>query len=161
MTIPAILTGLLAPVVGGLAVMLWRMRETRSPVSARGILIPPLGMSTGFGMFLAPAMRIPLAWGLGAFLSGALVLAWPLVRTSRLERDGDAVMLRRSNGFMLILVALLALRLALRAWIGAALPPAQTAALFFVLAFGMIVRWRAGMYRDYRRLVPQEVVAKE
>ena len=25
---------------------------------------------------------------------------------------------------------------------------------FFLLAFGMIVRWRLGMYRQYRRLVP-------
>jgi membrane protein CcdC involved in cytochrome C biogenesis len=31
----------------------------------------------------------------------------------------------------------------------------QTAALFFVLAFGMILRWRLGMLREYRTLVAQ------
>ncbi len=29
----------------------------------------------------------------------------------------------------------------------------QTAALFFVLAFGMILRWRVSMLLEYRRLV--------
>ena len=30
--------------------------------------------------------------------------------------------------------------------------PRQTGALFYLLAFGMIVRWRAEMYAQFRRL---------
>ena len=42
---------------------------------------------------------------------------------------------------------------------GHLLPPLQTGALFFVLAFGMISRWRAGMYFKYRRLMAGEIAA--
>jgi len=144
---------ILAPVVGGTAVMVWRYRETRTPVTMPKILIPPLGMSTGFLMFVVPDMRIPWTWAVAAFLTGALVLSVPLARSSRLERQGDVVLMRRSNWFLAILLGLLAVRLALHEWVGAALPPRQTASLFFVLAFGMIVRWRVGLYRAYRRLL--------
>jgi membrane protein CcdC involved in cytochrome C biogenesis len=143
----------LAPVVGGGAVLAWRWHETRTPVTLRKIVIPPLGMATGFGMFFAPQMRVPWTWALVAFLFGALVLSIPLMRTSRLERSGDLVLMRRSNGFMLILLGLLALRIALHEWVGQYLSPTQTAAVFFVLAFGMISRWRFAMYRAYRALI--------
>lgn len=140
------------PLAGAAAVVAWRLRETDRPLSVPRIVIPPATMSTGFGMFLLPAFRIPWAWGLGAFLLGALVLAWPLVRTSTLSRRGDAVVMRRSPALFLVLGGLLAVRLALRAWVGAHVSAAQTGALFFVLAFGMIVRWRATMLAQYRVL---------
>jgi membrane protein CcdC involved in cytochrome C biogenesis len=143
----------LAPVVGGLAVLVWRWHETRTPVTVKKILLPPLGMATGFCMFFAPRMRVPWTWGVIAFALGAVLLAIPLIRSSRLERSGEVVMMRRSQGFMLILLGLLALRIALHEWVGRFMSPTQTAALFYLLAFGMIVRWRAGMYVEYRSLV--------
>jgi membrane protein CcdC involved in cytochrome C biogenesis len=103
-------------------------------------------------MFFAPQMRVPPTWGLMAFLLGAFVLYIPLAKTSRLERSGDLVLMRRSQGFILILLGLLALRIALHEWVGQYLSPTQTAALFFLLAFGMIVRWRLAMLRSYRAL---------
>lgn len=142
-----------APFVGGTAVLVWRFRETRTPVTTRKIVIPPLGMSTGFLMFVRPEMRISMPAALGAFLAGALVLAVPLARTSSMERQGDVVMLRRSNRFLLILLGLFLLRILLHDYIGHLLPPRQTAALFFILAYGMILRWRIGMYIRFRRLV--------
>ena len=148
-----------APVVGGSAVLAWRIRETQTPVTVRKIVIPPLGMSTGFFMFVRPEMRIPWTLALGAFLFGALVLSIPLERTSSLERRDDVVMMRRSNGFLVILLGLLAMRLLLHDYVGHLLPPLQTGALFFVLAFGMILRWRAAMYVKYQRLVAGEHVA--
>ena len=42
----------------------------------------------------------------------------------------------------MILLGLAALRLALRGYVGQVLSAQQTAGLFFVVAFGMIVRWR-------------------
>ncbi len=142
----------LAPVVGGAAVLVWRFQETRKPVTTRKIVIPPLGMSTGFGMFFVPEMRVPWTWGVGAFLLGALVLAVPLARSSALERDGDVVMMRRSNGFILILLGLLAIRLLAHNWVGQYLSVRQTAAIFYLLAFGMILRWRAQMLVRYQKL---------
>ena len=90
---------LLASLVGASGVLLWRVQEGRSAVTTKKILIPPLGMATGFCMFLAPDFRIPLLWAVCAFLLGATVLAYPLLRTSRLVRDGKTIMMQRSNIF--------------------------------------------------------------
>lgn len=144
-----------ASLAGAAAVLVWRVRETNSPVTARKILLPPLAMSTGFFMFLVPPARVPLTWALGAFVAGALFFAYPLVRMSELTRVGDAVMLRRSKAFLWILLGLVAVRLALRSYVEQLVSPMQTGALFFVLAFGMILPWRVLMYRRYRRLVAE------
>ena len=69
-----------AALIGTLAILAWRVRESRRPVSLRSLIIPPLGMSTGFSMFVVPAFRIPWTWGLAAFVLGALVFA---IRWSR------------------------------------------------------------------------------
>src|SRR5689334_5846248 len=79
----------LASLIGLIAVMTWRIREARGAVSLKKIVIPPAGMATGMFMFLVPAFRIPLTWALGAFLTGAVALAYPLLVTSRLIRSGD------------------------------------------------------------------------
>lgn len=143
---------ILAPIAGAMAVIAWRFRETQSPVSAPKIVIPPLAMSTGFSMFLMPAFRVAWPLALGAFLLGALVLSVPLSRSSVLVRHGGEIMLRRSRGFLAILLALVAIRLALRPIVGDFVSPRQTGALFFILAFGMIVRWRTAMFVRYRTL---------
>jgi membrane protein CcdC involved in cytochrome C biogenesis len=150
---------LLAPLFGAAAVFAWRIRETQRPVSRRSIVLPPLGMSTGLSMFLMPDFRVPWSWAVGAFLAGALVLSVPLVRTSRLTREGDAVVMRRSRAFILILLGLVAVRFLLRDYVGHVLPPRQTASVFFLLAFGMIVRWRAWMLAEYTRLTEASAIA--
>lgn len=66
---PAVLV--ITSLLGAAAVIAWRFRETRSPVSTRKILIPPLGMSTGFSMFIAPGARVPWSWAAFAFFAGA------------------------------------------------------------------------------------------
>lgn len=143
----------IGPIVGGIALLAWRVRETRVPVTARAIVMPPVAMSTGFLMFLAPMTRVPWSWAIGALALGALVLSWPLVRSTRLEPRDGVIYVRRSRAFMAILLCLLALRLALHDYVGHLVSPLQTAAWFYLLAFGMIVRWRAVMYRKYQALV--------
>lgn len=132
--------------------MLWRLREGSRPVTLKTILIPPFGMSTGFCMFFAPPFRVPLLWALVAFLTGALVLAWPLIRTSRLVRAGDTVMMHRSKFFFFVVLVLAAVRYFARGYIGRFVTVEQTAGLFFILAFGMIVVWRGAMYFEYKAL---------
>lgn len=143
---------LISSIVGAVAVMAWRVQETRRPVSLRQIVIPPMGMATGFCMFFAPMFRVPWTWGLGAFATGAVALAYPLLRTSKLVREGNVVMLRRSNAFMAVLIGLAAIRLAARGYLDTIISVEQTSALFFVLAFGMILRWRMQMLLEYRAL---------
>ena len=80
-------------------------------------------------------------------------LAYPLVRSSRLYLTDGAVMVQRSRAFLAILLGLAALRIGLRDYVGHLLPPRETASIFFLLAFGMIVRWRLWMYLRYRAIM--------
>ncbi len=150
---------ILVTLAGAAAMLAWRVREARTPVTTRRIVAPPLGMSTGFLMFLAPAARVPWSWASIAFALGAVVFAVPLTRTSRLVRTGDVVWMQRSRAFLWILLGLVAVRTALRAYVEQVVSPLQTGALFFVLAFGMIARWRIGMLLEYRRLVAEPAPA--
>ncbi|HVU04342.1 MAG TPA: cytochrome c biogenesis protein CcdC [Polyangiaceae bacterium] len=147
---PVVLASSLA---GAAAVMAWRIRETQRPVTLRKIVIPPLGMSTGLLMFLAPPARVPLSWAVLAFAIGALFLSYPLMKTSELTVEGDVVMLKRSPAFLFILVGLVAVRLVARSYVEDHVSTVQTGSLFFLLAFGMIVRWRVSMFLAYRALV--------
>lgn len=150
MSFPAF--GITGSIFGALAVLVWRVRESRSAVSLKKIVIPPLGMATGFCMFVVPAFRIPWAWAGVAFAIGALALAYPLVATSRLVRQGDVVMMRRSSAFFTVILALAAIRLLARTYFDRLLTVEQTGGLFFILAFGMILRWRVQMLMEYRKL---------
>jgi membrane protein CcdC involved in cytochrome C biogenesis len=140
------------PVLGGVVMLAWRVRETRVPVTKKAIVIPPLAMSTGFGMFAVPLTRIPWSWAILSLLVGFFLLSWPLVRSSRLELRDGVVYMTRSRAFLVILLGLLAIRLALHDLIGHLISPLQTAAVFYLLAFGMIVRWRVGMYLQHKRM---------
>jgi len=142
----------LAAGAGAIVVIMWRLREARSAVSLRKIIIPPLGMATGFSMFVDSAFRVPWAWAGIAFLTGAMVLAWPLLLTTRLELQGETVRMRRSSAFLVVILVLAAIRIFARGYFDTILTPQQTAGVFFILAFGMIVIWRAKMLVDFRRL---------
>lgn len=152
--LPAVRLAVLAgPVAGAAAVLAWRVREARRPLTVGRIVAPPLGMATGLVMFLLPACRLPWAWAAGALLLGAGLLAWPMVRASALERDArGAIVLRRSRALLGVFAALVAVRLAARPWVAGLATPAQTAALFYLLALGMIARWRLTVLARYRRL---------
>jgi membrane protein CcdC involved in cytochrome C biogenesis len=153
-------TTLFATLAGGAAVLVWRIRETQRPVTAAKILIPPLGMTTGFSMFVVPQTRVPFTWGLTAFLVGALFLSYPLIHTSALTRGaGDVVILKRSRAFLVILLALLAVRLAARRYVEQYVDAIQTGSLFFLLAYGMLLPWRVVMYLRYRALVSTKAMA--
>jgi membrane protein CcdC involved in cytochrome C biogenesis len=142
-------------IIGLLGVLAWRIREGRTAVTVRKIIIPPLGMATGFSMFIVPAFRVPWAWAAGAFLVGMIALAYPLLITSRLVRDGNTIMMQRSNAFFVVVIALGAIRFLARGYLDTYMSLQQTAGLFFVLAFGMILRWRLRMLQEYRTLTAQ------
>jgi len=160
MTMPALnVMSLITSIVGAIAVMIWRVRESRTAVSARKIIIPPLGMATGFCMFIAHPFRVPWAWAGIAFLGGAIGLAYPLLRTSRLVREGETIMAHRSHAFFAVIIVLAGIRVAARSYLDTVLTVPQTAGLFFILAFGMILRWRTSMFLQYRALVREPRVS--
>lgn len=154
MTFPALnVLSLISSIVGAIGVFAWRVRETRTPVTPKKIIIPPMGMATGFCMFLVPMFRVPWTWAGLSFLLGSLVLAHPLLKTSRLISDGNTVWMQRSNAFFAVIIVLAGIRLAAREYFDTIMTVQQTAGLFFILAFGMILRWRVDMYVRYRKLV--------
>ena len=144
-----------ASLFGAVIIIIWRIREGRSAVTWKKIVFPPLGMSTGFCMFLAPICRVPWSWAIGAFLLGATLLAWPLNATTKLYRDGNTVMMRRSSAFLLVVVVLAAVRFFARGYFDQYVSVEQTGAVFYLLAFGMILCWRGTMFLNYRRLTTQ------
>ncbi|MCX7569732.1 cytochrome c biogenesis protein CcdC [Tumebacillus sp. DT12] len=134
-----------------LLVMRLRVKAAEKPASRKKIVMPPLGMSTGFLMFAMPWMRFDLRIALAAFAAG-LLLSLPLIRTSRFEvRDGE-VYLQRSKAFLLVLIGLFALRIVLHEAVGQYLSLAQTGSVLFVLAYGMMAPWRAAMWVGYQKV---------
>lgn len=145
--------GGLGTVLGAAAILFWRVREGQSPVRLGKIIAPPLGMSTGFAMFLSPRFQVPLPWAAVAFLLGALLFAWPLIYTSRLHKDENGhIWMRRSPIFFLMLLILMALRFAMRNYVEHFITYWQTAGLAFILAFGMIIHWRLRMLYEFQKL---------
>jgi membrane protein CcdC involved in cytochrome C biogenesis len=61
-------------------------------------------------------------------------------------------MMHRSAAFFVVVVVLALVRFLARGYIDRFITLEQTAGLFFVLAFGMILRWRMSMYFEYRRI---------
>lgn len=142
----------LIPALFALTVIALRLRATGKPTNARRIILPPLGMTTGFAMFLFPQMRIPWLWAIAAFLVGACLFAYPLIRTSTFATEGGQVVLKRSKAFVFILLLLLVVRLTLHNYVEHYVSLQQTASLFFILAYGMLLPWRLVMLIKFRRL---------
>lgn len=138
--------------VMALAVIFIRMKASNRPVTIKKIIIPPLGMTTGFLMFIEPDVRIPILWGLLSFLVGWFIFSYPLIRGTKFEKRDDQVFIKRSRSFVYILLGLLAVRLLLHGYIEEFISIPQTAALFFLLAYGMITHWRLAMYRQYKQI---------
>lgn len=130
-----------------------RMKASHRPVTIRKIIIPPLGMSTGFFMFVVPETHVPLLWAFSALLVGWFIFSYPLIRSTRFERVGEEIFATRSRSFAFILLGLLAVRLVLHEVIQQYVSIPQTGGLFFLLAFGMIVRWRVYMYKHYKEVL--------
>lgn len=135
------------------AFLLIRLRGSKNPVSLMKIIMPPLGMSTGFLMFLYPPMRIPWEWGVIAFLIGAIVLSYPLIQTTTFEKVDGFLYVKRSKAFILILIVLMMIRISLHRYIENFISIEQTGSLFFILAFGMLLPWRISMLIKYRKMM--------
>lgn len=129
-----------------------RLKASRRPITVKRIIIPPLGMTTGFGMFIVQETHIPILWGFIAFVCGWFLFSYPLIRTTKFESIGGEIYAERSRSFMLILVGLLAVRLLLHEVVYQYISVMQTGAVFFLLAYGMIIRWRLYMFKQYRSI---------
>ncbi|MHA6482016.1 CcdC family protein [Paenibacillus sp. strain BS8-2] len=138
--------------MAGITLIILRIRAGKKPTTLKKIIIPPLGMATGFAMFAFPVTHISWLWGVCAFGTGLLIFSFPLIVTTRLERVEEHIFVRRSKAFIAIMATLFFIRLLLHGVVEQYMSIPQTGALFFLLAFGMIVPWRVAMLGDYLRL---------
>lgn len=146
------IASLIFSLFAGSMVIVLRMRSSNRPTNLMKIVMPPIGMATGFMMFTVPDTRIPWFWALVAFLIGSVFFAYPLIRTTKLEIRDGTVYMTRSKAFIFIIVGMLALRVALHDWVEQYITVVQSAGVFFTLAFGMILFWRIAMLRAYLKL---------
>lgn len=138
--------------LAGIALIILRIKAGKQPTSLRKIIIPPFGMATGFIMFAFSMTHIPWGWGFAAFGTGMLIFAFPLVVTTSLERVESEIYVRRSKAFIFIMITLFLIRLSLHSVVEQYMTIPQTGAIFYLLAFGMIIPWRLAMVSDYMRL---------
>lgn len=136
-----------------LLVIFIRLKASHKPVSIKKIVMPPVGMSTGFLMFVVPYTRVPIYWALIAFVIGWVLFSYPLIRSTKFEVVNGQVFAQRSRGFVYILLGLLAVRMLLHEVVESYVSIAQTGGLFFLLAFGMILRWRIFMLKEYKSIL--------
>ena len=146
--------------LAGISLIIIRLRAGKKPTTLKKIVIPPLGMATGFIMFAAPVTHIPWLWGISAFGTGLLMFAFPLIVTTRMERVDSDIYVRRSKAFAAIMIVLFLLRLMLHGVVEQYMTIPQTGAIFYLLAFGMIVPWRVAMVGDYLRLMRLEALGR-
>ncbi|GGG20117.1 CcdC family protein [Paenibacillus abyssi] len=152
-TTPLIQVGsIVLSVVAGMTLIILRLRATKQPTTLKKIIMPPIGMATGFIMFALPMMHIPWIWGLSAFGTGMLIFAFPLIVTTRLEKRDSDIFVIRSKAFIFIILALFIIRLALHNVVEHYMTIPQTGAIFYLLAFGMIIPWRIAMLSEFLRL---------
>jgi len=97
--------------------------------------------------------------GLSAFLIGAVVFAYPLLLTSDLHLQDGVIRMKRSSAFFAVIIVLAVVRYLARGFFDRFLTLEQTGALFYLLAFGMILRWRAKLYFAYRALTSSPALA--
>ena len=133
-----------------------QLRATQRPIKTKRIMLTPLCLGAGFLMFLYPPTHIPLSWAVIAFTIGSIFLSYPLIRTTKFRITDNQIYLTRSKAFIFILLGLFLLRLLLRNYVEQYLTIEQTASIFFILAFGMIITWRISMYFRFQKVVKEK-----
>ena len=142
------------PIIMGVAVIFLRMKAAKKPVNSKKIILPPLFMSTGAIMFVIPYFRVTPLEILEA-LGAGILFSILLIMTTKFQVKNDEIYLKPSRAFPLILIGLLIFRIVLKLVLTATIDVGQLAGMFWILAFGMIVPWRIGMYVQYRKLRSQ------
>lgn len=137
-----------------------RLKASKRPVTIKKIIMPPVGMTSGFFMFIVPEVRIPWLWGIAAFAVGWLLFSYPLIRSTKFEVIEGQVFAQRSRSFIVVLLGLLAFRMLLHEFIEQYVSVPQTGALFFLLAYGMILRWRLFMWKHYQTILKTQTPVK-
>jgi membrane protein CcdC involved in cytochrome C biogenesis len=145
----------LASTVGAIGMAIFvtfmRMKAAKRPASAKKIILPPIFMSTGALMFIFPVFRVHFLQIIEA-LSVGILFSILLIKTSKFEVRGREIFLKRSKAFVFILIGLLIVRIIAKLVLSSSINFGELSGMFWILAFGMIVPWRAAMYLQFKKL---------
>lgn len=128
-----------------------RAKVAKKPTSAKRIILPPILMSTGALMFIFPEFRVEPIQILEAIFVGMFFSIF-LIKSTKFEIRNNQIYLIPSKLFIFILFGLLIIRLVIKLIIGSTISFGETSGLFFLLALGMMITWRAAMLIKYYQL---------
>ncbi|KAA9012104.1 CcdC family protein [Niallia endozanthoxylica] len=131
--------------------MFVRMKSAKKPATVKKILLPPLFMSTGALMYVVPEFRLTSMEIIESIVIGIL-FSILLIKTTKFEIKNQNIYLKRSRAFMFILLGIFVIRLAAKIILSSTIDFGELSGMFFLLAFSMIVPWRAAMYASYQKL---------
>lgn len=144
-------------VVMGILVIVIRQKASKTPLTMKKILIPPVAMSTGALMFVFPYFRLSPLHIFESVLIGllfSLVIIW----TTKYEVKADDLYVRTTKAFPIILMSLLILRIALKYIFSLSTTPGEIGGMFFLLAFVMILLWRLSMLMKLMKFKKQQAL---
>ncbi|MBD8068200.1 CcdC family protein [Bacillus sp. PS06] len=146
----AIASSIMALLMASLVIFV-RLRAAKKPTSVKKIVLPPIFMSTGALMFILPMFRVSPIQIVEAVIVGCL-FSILLIKTSTFEIKDNEIYLKRSKAFIYILVGLLIIRIVMKTILSSTIDFGELSGMFWLLAFAMIVPWRAAMYLKYKKV---------
>lgn len=150
----SLVISIIITLVFGAGIIMIRMKASKRPASVKGIIIPPIMMSTGALMFVIPFFRVSVVDILEAIAMG-LVFSVFLIWTTKFEVRHKYVFIKRTKAFPVILMGLLLIRIFIKYWISGSLEVGELSGMFWIMAFAMIVPWRIVMYFQYKNTEKQ------
>jgi len=144
----------LIPIVMAFIVLIYRMKATKTPITRKKIILPPIFMSTGALMFVFPMFRVTLMEFLEALILG-MIFSLFLIMTTKFKVEDNQIYVKQSKAFLFIIVGLLIIRIVMKLVLSLTVDIGATGGMFWILAFGMIVPWRFVMLVKYTKLEKQ------
>lgn len=144
-------------VIMGIIVIFVRKHASKTPVTLKKIIIPPIMMSTGALMYIFPYFRLSFTHIAETIVIGAAFSA-VLIITTKYEVKNSELYVKQTRAFPLILMGLLLARIALKYVFSLNTTPGEIGGMFFLLAFVMIGIWRLSMLIKHNEFKKQHPV---
>lgn len=145
-------------VIMGIVVIFVRKHASKTPLTLKKIIIPPVMMSTGALMYIFPYFRLSWIHIAETIVIGA-IFSVVLIFTTKYEVKNSELYVRQTKAFPVILMGLLLARIALKYIFSLNTTPGEIGGMFFLLAFVMIGIWRLSMFIKHNDFKKQQAVA--
>lgn len=145
-------------VIMGIVVIFVRKHASKTPLTLKKIIIPPVMMSTGALMYIFPYFRLSWIHIAETIVIGA-IFSVVLIFTTKYEVKNSELYVRQTKAFPVILMGLLLARIALKYIFSLNTTPGEIGGMFFLLAFVMIGIWRLSMFIKHHDFKKQQAVA--